>query len=89
MSFQKCGRLGKNILLLDAAGCDITLTVIGTTQHIATEGYPIGYMRNQNCEFNFVALSGNRIIVLFEDFDLEEGYDFLHFRELCRHTQSN
>ena len=51
-------------------------------QYIATEGYPNSYMGDQDCEFNFEAPSGRKIIVMFEDFDLEIGYDFIHFREL-------
>ena len=53
-----------------------------TKQYIATEGYPYSYKGDQDCEFNFEAPSGMKIIVMFEDFDLEIGYDFIHFREL-------
>ena len=80
---------------LDVAGCDITLTVTDTTQYAATEGYPLGYMDNQDCDFNFEAPSGRRLMVMFEDFSLQEEYDddsislfsdpirdYLHFHKL-------
>ena len=60
---------------LDPAGCDINLTVTDTTQYVATEGYPLGYMDNQDCDFNFVAPPGRKFIVMFEDFRLQEEYD--------------
>ena len=71
-----------NTNLLDAAGCDVTLTVTETKQYIATEGYPNYYKNNQDCEFNFIAPPGRKIIVLFEDFNLEISYDYLYFRKL-------
>ena len=39
------------------------------------------YMANQNCLFNFEAPSGKKILVFFEEVDLEEGYDELQFRK--------
>ena len=74
--------INKYIYLLDAAGCDVNLTVTETKQYIATEGYPNNYKQNQDCEFNFVAPTGRKIIVQFEDFNLEEEYDYLYFRKL-------
>ena len=71
-----------SFLCLDVAGCDITLTVTDSTQFVATEGYPNDYKNSQDCDFNFVAPSGRRIVVVFEDFNLEEGYDFIHFRKI-------
>ena len=68
---------------LDAAGCDITLTVTDTIQYIATENYPVSYRNNQNCLINFVAPSGWSILFRFEHSDLEIGFDFLHLRKLC------
>ena len=66
-----------------------------TRQYVATEGYPDGYMDNQDCDFNFVAPPGRKFIVTFEDFSLQEETDddyitlfsdpirdYLHFREL-------
>ena len=53
-----------------------------TKQYIATEGYPHSYKDNQDCEFNFRAPSGRKIIVMFEHFDLEIGDDFIRFRKL-------
>ena len=74
--------INKNILFLDPTGCDITLNVTETKQYVATEGYPHNYKHNQDCEFNFVVPSGRKIIVLFEDFDLQNGLDVLLFRKL-------
>ena len=71
-----------NINLLDAAGCDVTFTVTETKQYIATEGYPNYYKNNQDCEFNFIAPSGRKVLVLFEDFNLENHFDYLYFRKL-------
>ena len=71
-----------NISSLDVSGCDVSLNVTDTKQYIATEGYPNSYKGDQNCEFTFEAPSGRKIIVMLEDFDLEEGFDFIHFREL-------
>ena len=51
-------------------------------QYVATEGYPHNYKPNQDCNFNFKAPSGMNIIVMFEDFNLEYGYDFLYSRML-------
>ena len=70
------------IHLLVATGCDVTLTVTDTKQYFATEGFPNGYKKNQDCYFTFEAPLGRRIVVFFEDFDLEVFYDFLHFRKL-------
>ena len=70
-----------NTLYLDVAACNINLTVTDTKQYVATEGYPYGYKDNQDCEFNFMAPSGRKFIVMFEDFDLEEEFDFIHFRK--------
>ena len=53
-----------------------------TKQYVATEGYPHNYKRNQDCDFNFKAPSGRKIIVMFEDFNLEDRFDFLHFCKL-------
>ena len=65
----------------DAVGCNITLNVTDTRQYIATEGYPDEYRDNENCSFNFAAPSGRNIVIFFEDFDLEEDFDYLHFRK--------
>ena len=51
-----------------------------TKQYVATEGYPHNYKDNQDCNFNFKAPSGRKIIVMFEDFNLEDSFDFLYFR---------
>ena len=53
-----------------------------TKQYVATEGYPHYYKDNQDCNFNFEAPSGRKIIVMFEDFHLERRFDFLYFRKL-------
>ena len=53
-----------------------------TKQYVATEGYPHNYKDNQDCNFNFEAPSGRKIIVMFEDFHLEARFDFLYFRKL-------
>ena len=74
--------INKYIYLLDAVGCDVNFTVTETKVYIATEGYPNKYKQNQDCEFNFVAPTGRKIIVQFEDFNLEEEYDYLYFRKL-------
>ena len=66
----------------DVAECNITLNVTDTKQYFATEGYPYNYKNDQDCTFNFEAPSGRRIVVFFEDFNLELYYDFLHFRKL-------
>ena len=71
-----------HIHLLDVAGCDVTLTVTETKEYVATEGYPNNYKHNQDCEFNFMAPSGRKIIVQFEDFHLEFQSDYLYFRKL-------
>ena len=65
----------------DASGCDVNLTVTDTKHYFATEGYPNYYKHNQNCEFNFMAPAGRRIIVVFEAFNLEDRFDFLYFRK--------
>ena len=67
---------------LDVSGCDVNLTVTDTKQYFATEGYPFKYKHNQDCHFNFEAPPGRRISVFFEEFHLEDKYDFLHFRKL-------
>ena len=53
-----------------------------TRQYVATKDYPHNYNHNQDCNFNFKAPSGRKIIVMFEDFNLEDNYDFLYFRKL-------
>ena len=79
----------KNIFSSDTSGCDVNLTVTDTKQSFATEFYPYFYNRNQNWDFNFVAPSGRKIIVVFEDFNLEHGFDFLHFRKFQSSDTSN
>ena len=39
-------------------------------------------MNDQNCRFHFEAPPGRRIVVFFEDFDLEEDFDFIILRKL-------
>ena len=68
--------------LIDVAGCNITLNVTGTRQYIATEGFPHNYLNDQDCSFNFETTARSTIVVFFEHFDLEEDFDFLHFRKL-------
>ena len=58
------------------------MPVTDTKQYVATVGYPHYYKDNEDCKFNFKAPSGRKIIVMFEDFDLEDHYDFLYFRKL-------
>ena len=79
----------KIIFSPDLSGCDVNLTVTDTKQYFATEGYPYSYKRNQNCHFNFNAPAGRKIIVIFKVFDLEYGFDFLHFRKLQSSDTSN
>ena len=57
------------------------LNVTDRKQYITTEGYPNGYLNNQDCSFNFVAPYGRKIIVFFEDVGLELGYDYIVFRK--------
>ena len=66
---------------VDVAGCNITLNVTGTRQYVATEGFPRNYLNDQDCSFDFETTAGSTIVVFFEHFDLEEDFDFLHFRE--------
>ena len=73
--------------LTDRSGCDIRLTVTEMKQYITTEGYPDSYLDNQNCSFDFEAPSGWKILVFFEDVDLEIGYDYVVFRK--SHTCSS
>ena len=74
---------------VDVAGCNITLTVNVTKQYFATEGFPHNYLNDQDCSFNFETTAGSTIVVFFEHFDLEEYYDFLHFRKLWTHTNTD
>ena len=67
---------------LDFAACGIIVTVTDTKQYVAAEGYPHYYKDNQDCNFNFKAPSGRKIIVMFEDFNLEDSFDFLYFCKL-------
>ena len=53
-----------------------------TKQYVATEGYPYKYKPRQDCDFNFKAPSGRKIIVMFEDFHLGSFFDSLYFRKL-------
>ena len=53
-----------------------------TKQYVATEGYPYKYKNSQDCNFNFKAPSGRKIIVMFEDFHIEFYFDSLYFRKL-------
>ena len=52
-----------------------------TKQNVATEGYPYEYDRLQDCDFNFKAPSGRKIIVEFVHFWLSH-IDYLIFRKL-------
>ena len=52
-----------------------------TKQHVATEGYPFEYGFAQDCNFNFKAPSGRKIIVEFVHFFLSR-VDYLFFRKL-------
>ena len=67
---------------LDVSGCDVNLTVTENKQYFATEGYPRNYKHNQDCHFNFEAPPGRRIVVFFQDFHLEDKFDFILFRKL-------
>ena len=69
------------IHLLVFASCDVNLNVTETKQYVTTEDYPNFYNNFQDCEFNFMAPAGRKFIVLFEDFDLEQG-NYLYFHKL-------
>ena len=75
------------ISTLDDSGCDVNLTVTDTKQFFATEGYPHNYQDNQDCQFNFEAPPGRRIVVFFQDFHLWI-HVFLHFRKLDTNAQN-
>ena len=66
---------------LDTSACNIDLNVTDTRQYITTVGYPRYYLDNQDCGYNFVAPSGRRILVFFEDVGLEKEYDYVVFRK--------
>ena len=66
----------------DASGCDIDLNVTTTKQYITTQGYPSRYLHDQDCDFQFVVPSGEKILLFFEDFQLESGYDYIYLRKL-------
>ena len=59
----------------------MTLDVSDRKQYITTEGYPHGYLNNQDCSFNFVAPYGQKILVFFEEVNLEKNYDFVVLRK--------
>ena len=67
--------------VLDTSACNIDLNVTDTRQYITTVGYPRYYLDNQNCSYTFVAPSGRRILVFFDDVGLEKGYDNVVFRK--------
>ena len=66
----------------DPTGCDVNLTVTEMKQYFATEGYPNGYMNNEDCYFNFEAPPGRRIVIFFVGFHLEHEFDYIHLRKL-------
>ena len=59
----------------------MTLNVADRKQYITTVGYPDGYLDNQDCRFNFVAPSGQKILIFFEDVNLEKNHDFVVLRK--------
>ena len=65
----------------DPTGCDVTLNVTNAKQYITTYGYPLRYPLDLTCHFNFLAPPGERIVVVFEDVQLELDYDFIIFRK--------
>ena len=69
-------------LFLDPSGCGVDLIVTETKQYVATEGYPNSYKDSQFCEFHFMAPSGQKFIVLFEDFNLQVDHDYIFFCKL-------
>ena len=68
-------------LFLDRSGCDVTLNVTNVKQYFSSEGYPVAYPHFQFCTYNLVAPPGERIVVVFEDMQLQIAYDYVWFRE--------
>ncbi|XP_051038037.1 CUB and sushi domain-containing protein 1 [Phodopus roborovskii] len=52
-------------------------TLRGTSSSISSPHFPSEYDNNADCTWNILAEPGDTIALVFTDFQLEEGYDFL------------
>ncbi|KAB1257714.1 CUB and sushi domain-containing protein 1 [Camelus dromedarius] len=52
-------------------------TLRGTSSTISSPHFPSEYENNADCTWTILAEPGDTIAVVFTDFQLEEGYDFL------------
>ncbi|XP_078301352.1 CUB and sushi domain-containing protein 1 isoform X1 [Panthera onca] len=52
-------------------------TLRGTSSHISSPHFPSEYGNNADCTWTILAEPGDTIALVFTDFQLEEGYDFL------------
>lgn len=52
-------------------------TLRGTSSAIASPHFPSEYENNADCTWTILAEPGDTIALVFTDFQLEEGYDFL------------
>ncbi|EGV97115.1 CUB and sushi domain-containing protein 1 [Cricetulus griseus] len=63
-------------MVLNAEGaCGGTLR--GTSSSISSPHFPSEYDNNADCTWTILAEPGDTIALVFTDFQLEEGYDFL------------
>lgn len=52
-------------------------TLRGTSSSISSPHFPSEYENNADCTWTILAEPGDTIALVFTDFQLEEGYDFL------------
>lgn len=52
-------------------------TLRGTSSTISSPRFPSEYENNADCTWTILAEPGDTIALVFTDFQLEEGYDFL------------
>nr|XP_035970367.1 CUB and sushi domain-containing protein 1-like isoform X1 [Halichoerus grypus] len=52
-------------------------TLRGTSSTISSPHFPSEYGNNADCTWTILAEPGDTIALVFTDFQLEEGYDFL------------
>uniref|UniRef100_A0A8C8SA97 CUB domain-containing protein n=1 Tax=Pelusios castaneus TaxID=367368 RepID=A0A8C8SA97_9SAUR len=75
--FSKITLLHYKLLLFSSAEGACGGTLRGTSGTISSPHFPSEYENNADCTWTILAEPGDTIALVFTDFQLEEGYDFL------------
>lgn len=77
LSYDRCLTISCLFVSAPAAEGACGGTLRGTSGSISSPHFPSEYENNADCTWTILAEPGDTIALVFTDFQLEEGYDFL------------